>query len=135
MRLCERQRREAQAHAFPFAGETGSLRYMSPEVALSLPYNHKSEVLDRDPNMGSAAPSVWSTSLARLRCRSPDPLPPTNPLSPLAVLEALGFGVITIQMDQWNEPIAPESRVQLVRTMVQPHIISAPAAAPPAATS
>jgi serine/threonine protein kinase len=29
---------------YEMSGETGSLRYMSPEVADSLPYNHKADV-------------------------------------------------------------------------------------------
>ena len=30
--------------AYSMSGETGSLRYMAPEVAQNLPYNHKVDV-------------------------------------------------------------------------------------------
>jgi serine/threonine protein kinase len=35
---------EGVCESRPLTGETGALRYMAPEVALSKPYNHKAEV-------------------------------------------------------------------------------------------
>ena len=54
----------------PLTGQTGSLRYMAPEVALSRPYSHKAE--------GESVANRGTRPRRALRARKPATLPPAT---------------------------------------------------------
>ena len=73
----------------PLTGETGSLRYMAPEVALSQPYNYKAEVF-------SYASVVWELGALQK---------PYEALSPDVFMRAIGSGHRPTVPKKWPQDL------------------------------
>ena len=73
----------------PLTGETGSLRYMAPEVALARPYNYKAEVF-------SFASVLWELG---------SHLKPFEALSPPVFLKAIGNGHRPTVPKKWPQEL------------------------------